>query len=57
MMTDPIEGMTRLFAIIGDPISAVRSPQVFNVLFERHRVDAIFASTWFASSPAPTVRP
>ena len=30
-----IDGATRLYAIIGDPVSAVRSPEVFNAMFKR----------------------
>jgi shikimate dehydrogenase len=33
--------MTQLFAIIGDPIAQVRSPEVFNQLFRRRGVDAV----------------
>jgi shikimate dehydrogenase len=33
--------MTQLYAIIGDPIAQVRSPEVFNQLFHRRGVDAI----------------
>jgi shikimate dehydrogenase len=35
-----IDGNTRLYAVIGDPISAVRSPEWFNALFARHGVNA-----------------
>jgi shikimate dehydrogenase len=33
--------MTQLFAIIGDPVAQVRSPEVFNQLFRHRGVDAI----------------
>jgi shikimate 5-dehydrogenase len=33
--------MTQVFAIVGDPIEQVRSPEVFNGLFREHRVDAV----------------
>jgi shikimate dehydrogenase len=36
-----ITGATRVYAILGDPIEQVRSPQVFNALFEQHGVDAV----------------
>lgn len=36
----PIDGSTRLYAVIGDPISAVRSPEWFNGLFARRGVNA-----------------
>ena len=38
---EQIDGSTRLFGIIGDPISAVRSPQVFNAMFTRQDVNAV----------------
>jgi shikimate dehydrogenase len=37
----PIDGATRIYAVIGDPIAAVRSPEWFNTLFERRRVNAV----------------
>jgi shikimate dehydrogenase len=33
--------MTQVFAIVGDPIEQVRSPEVFNGLFREHGVDAV----------------
>lgn len=41
MQTDQIDGATRLFAIIGDPIFAVRSPAVFNSMFARQGINAV----------------
>jgi shikimate dehydrogenase len=35
--------MTRLFAIVGDPIAQARSPEVFNRLFKERGVDALMA--------------
>lgn len=35
-----INGATRLYAIIGDPIAQVGSPRVFNALFREHGIDA-----------------
>lgn len=35
--------MTKLFAIIGEPIAQVRSPEIFNRLFEERGVDAHMA--------------
>ncbi|SEB94458.1 shikimate dehydrogenase [Rhizobiales bacterium GAS188] len=35
-----ISGTTRLYAIIGDPITHVRVPMVFNDYFARHSIDA-----------------
>ena len=36
-----ITGATRLYAIIGDPIAQVRSPETFNAGFERHQRNAV----------------
>jgi len=36
-----ISGTTRVFLVVGDPISQVRAPQVFNHLFHRHGIDAV----------------
>ncbi len=36
-----ITGATRLVALIGDPIDAVRSPQLMNGLFEREERDTV----------------
>ncbi|MEJ7667229.1 MAG: shikimate dehydrogenase [Casimicrobiaceae bacterium] len=36
-----ITGATRLFAIVGDPIAQVRSPEMFNVTFHSAGIDAI----------------
>jgi shikimate dehydrogenase len=36
-----IDGSTRLYAVIGDPISAVRSPAWFNGLFQHRGVNAV----------------
>jgi shikimate dehydrogenase len=40
-MPTEVDGSTRLFVIIGDPISAVRSPQAFNELFAQAGANAI----------------
>jgi shikimate dehydrogenase len=37
----PITGTTRLFAIIGEPIAQVRSPEVFAALFADRGIDAV----------------
>jgi shikimate dehydrogenase len=37
----PIDGNTRLYAVIGDPVSAVRSPEWFNGLFARQGLNAV----------------
>jgi shikimate dehydrogenase len=36
-----VSGTTRVFMVVGDPISQVQAPQVFNHLFRRHGVDAV----------------
>jgi len=37
-----INGATVLFGIIGDPVAAVRSPEVFNSMFTRENLNAVF---------------
>lgn len=37
-----IDGTTRLYGIVGDPVHAVRSPQYFNGLFEQEGRNAVF---------------
>ncbi len=36
-----IDGTTRIYAVIGDPVSAVRSPEWFNTLFAKNAVNAV----------------
>ncbi len=36
-----IDGNTRVFLILGDPVSQVRAPEAFNHLFRRHGVNAV----------------
>ncbi len=36
-----IDGNTRVYAVIGDPVTAVRSPEWFNTLFDRSGVNAV----------------
>jgi shikimate dehydrogenase len=36
-----ISGTTRVFLVVGDPVSQVQAPRVFNPIFERHGVDAV----------------
>lgn len=36
-----ITGHTKLYAIIGDPVTHVRTPEVFNVYFAKHDIDAV----------------
>jgi shikimate dehydrogenase len=41
METDEINGVTRLFVIIGDPIHGVRTPTLFNEMFGRKNINAV----------------
>ncbi len=36
-----ITGHTQVYFIIGDPVSQVRAPEVYNALFARHGIDAV----------------
>jgi shikimate dehydrogenase len=36
-----ISGTTRVFMVLGDPVSQVQAPRLFNALFERHGIDAV----------------
>jgi shikimate dehydrogenase len=36
-----IDGTTRVYAVIGDPVTAVRSPEWFNALFDKNGVNAV----------------
>jgi shikimate dehydrogenase len=45
-----ITGATRLYAILGDPIAKVRSPEAFNAAFARHGIDAVLIP--FETAPA-----
>src|SRR3954468_5346176 len=36
-----ITGTTRLYAIVGDPITHVRTPMAFNEYFREHNIDAV----------------
>lgn len=41
MQAKPLDGATQLYGIVGDPIAAVRSPEVFNAMFARLGVNAV----------------
>lgn len=41
MRPEQLDGSTRLYGIVGDPISAVRSPEVFNAMFQQRGVNAV----------------
>jgi shikimate dehydrogenase len=51
MMTATVRGTTRLYAIIGDPIAQVRSPETFTAQFAAAGFDAICVPAW-----VPTAR-
>ena len=36
-----ISGKTRVFMVLGDPVSQVQAPGIFNALFHRHGIDAV----------------
>ena len=41
MKTDYVNGGTRLYSIIGDPVSSVRTPTLFNAMFVKNNVNAV----------------
>lgn len=44
---DPhITGKTRLYGLVGDPLTAAKSPQLLNQLFTEQRVDAVCVPFW-----------
>src|SRR5260370_17872506 len=44
---DPhITGKTRLYGLVGDPLTAAKSPQLLNQLFAEQRVDAACVPFW-----------
>jgi shikimate dehydrogenase len=43
MDIDKIDGLTRMFMIIGDPIHGVRTPTLFNEMFSRKNINAVMA--------------
>jgi len=50
-----VQGGTRVFAIVGDPIAQTRSPLVFNELFLRHDVDAVLVPLQVPAADLDTV--
>lgn len=40
-LAQPISGSTRVFMVLGDPVSQVKAPAIFNAIFQRHGVDAV----------------
>ena len=49
----PITGRARLFAIIGDPVGVVRSPEWWNAAFARAGLDAVFLPVEVAGGDLP----
>ncbi|MDQ0621891.1 shikimate dehydrogenase family protein [Paraburkholderia graminis] len=51
---DPyITGKTRLYGLVGDPLTAARSPQLLNQVFAEQRVDAACVSFWVKAEHLP----
>jgi len=50
-----VDGDTRVFAIVGDPVAQARSPLVFNELFLRHGVDAVLVPLHVPAADLDTV--
>ncbi|MEO6566734.1 MAG: shikimate dehydrogenase [Casimicrobiaceae bacterium] len=55
--TPRITGATRLFAIIGDPIAQVRSPEVFTARFAANGIDSVLVPVHIASADLEVVIP
>jgi shikimate dehydrogenase len=50
-----VQGDTRIFAIVGDPVAQARSPLVFNELFLRHGVNAVLIPLHVPAAELDTV--
>ncbi|ACD20129.1 shikimate dehydrogenase family protein [Paraburkholderia phytofirmans] len=51
---DPhITGTTRLYGLVGDPLTAAKSPQLLNQLFTEQRVDAVCVPFWVNAANLP----
>lgn len=48
-----ISGKTRVFMVLGDPVSQVLAPQLFNPLFSRHGIDAVLVPAHVHRDEAP----
>ncbi|WP_028999725.1 shikimate dehydrogenase family protein [Azohydromonas australica] len=48
-----ISGTTRVFMVLGDPVSQVQAPRLFNPLFERHGIDAVLVPAQVRREDAP----
>jgi len=51
---EELDGETRLYGIIGDPISAVRSPEVFNTMFARSGIHAVLVPMHVTADDLPS---
>lgn len=51
--TKYIKGTTRLYASVGDPVAAVKSPELLNRLFCEQRVDAVCIPFWVKAGNLP----
>src|SRR5476649_660711 len=49
-----IDGDTRLVVIVADPVAQVKSPQLFNALFQRHGINAVLVPTHVAAANLET---
>jgi shikimate dehydrogenase len=48
-----ITGTTRVFFILGDPVTQVRAPEVYNHLFARHGIDAVLVPLKLPAAALP----
>lgn len=48
-----ITGSTRVFAVLGDPVTQVQAPRVFNTIFARHAVDAVLVPAQVPAAALP----
>lgn len=44
-----IQGRTRVYFVVGDPVAQVQAPALFNPIFERHGVDAVLVPMQIAA--------
>jgi shikimate dehydrogenase len=54
METNAIDGATRLFVIIGDPIHGVRTPTLFNEMFGKKNINAVMVAHHIAAADIET---
>jgi shikimate dehydrogenase len=52
-MTPSINGSTRVFFILGDPVAQVRAPEVYNFLFRRFGVNAVLVPLKLPAAALP----